>query len=101
MLTVVLLDVRGFEVLWVLDVVEGAAYGWEAIEVFCKMCLVSCVDDVQCVHPRIGYFFKVADAVIVAIWLRPWSLDCRWLSTPGAMTARDFLLLLVSLVLLL
>ena len=77
------------------------AEGWKAIGVVCKMRSVSCIDDMLCIHPRIGYFFKVADAVIVAIWLRPWSLDCRWLSTPGAMTTCNFLLLLVSLVLLL
>ena len=101
MFTVVFLDVRWLEILRVLDVVEDSTEGLEAIGIVCMLRSASCVDDVQCVHPRIGYFFKVADAVIVAIWLRPWSLDCRWLSTPGAMTARDFLLLLVSLVLVL
>jgi hypothetical protein len=101
LLNIKLLDVCGFEVLWVLDVVEDTAEGWKAIGVVCKMRSVSCIDDVPCIHPGIGYFFEVADAIVVAVRLRSWSLDCWWLSTPRAMTTCDFLLLLVSLVLLL
>ena len=99
MLTVVLLDICGFEVLRVLDVVENTAEGWESIGVVCKMCSASCVDDVPCVHYGIGYFFMVLTAVVVAIRLRPRSLVCWWLATLGAMIVCDFLILLVSLVL--
>ena len=101
MLTVVLLDVRGFEVLRVLDVVEDSAEGLEAIGVVCKLRSTSCIDDVSCVHYGIGYFFPVVAAVVVATWLRPRSLVCRRLATPGAMDACNFLILLVSLVLVL
>ena len=92
-------SICGFEILWVLDVVEDATEGREAIGNVRKVGTASCIDDVLCIHPGVGYFFKVATAVVVAVWLRPWSLDCWWLSTPRAMTARNFLLLLVSLVL--
>ena len=101
MLTVVLLDVRGFEVLWVLDVVEGAAQGWETIGIVYKMRLASCIDDLLHVHPEIDYFFMVVAAAIVAVLLRPWSLVCCGLSTPRTVPASNFLLLLVSSVLLL
>ena len=83
MLTVILLDVCGSEILRVLDVVEDAAKGWEAIGVVYKMCLASCVDDISCVHPGVGYFFTVAaTVVVVAGLLRPWSLVCCRLSPP-------------------
>ena len=102
MLTVVLLDVRRLEILWVLDVVEDTAEGGEMIGVVCKLRSASCVDDVLCVHYGIGYFFPVVPAVVVvAIWLRPRGLVRRWLATPRSMDACDFLILLVSLVLLL
>ena len=101
MLTVVFLDICGFEILRVLDVVEDAAEDWEAIGIVCEMCSASCVDDVPCVHYGIGYFLPVLAAIVVAVRLRPRSLVCWWLTTPGAMTACDFLILLVSLVLLL
>ena len=72
MLTVVLLDVRGLEILWVLDIFESPAQGLEAVGVVCKLSSTSCVDDVSCVHDGIGYLFPVASAVIVvAVWLRP------------------------------
>ena len=101
MLIVVLLDVCWLEILWVLDVVEDAAEGWEAIGVICKMSLTSCVDDVPCIHPGIGYFFPVVPTVVVvAVWLRARSLICLWLAASGAMTTRSFLILLVSSVLL-
>ena len=67
MLTVILLDVRGFEVLRVLNVVKDAAECWKAIGVVCKMCLASCIDDVPRVHPRVGYFFMVKAMVVVAV----------------------------------
>ena len=67
----------------------------------CKMRLASCIDDVPCIHPGVSYFFMVVAAAVVAVLLRPWSLVCYGLSTSGTMTACDFLLLLVSLVLLL
>ena len=96
MLTVILLDVCRLEILWVLDVVEDTAEGGQTIGVVCKLCSASCDDDVPCVHDGIGYLFPVVPAVIiVAIWLRPRGLVCRWLATPGAMDARDFLILLV------
>ena len=101
MLTVVLLDVRWLDVLWVLDVVEDSAEGLEAIGVVCKLRSVSCVDDVPCVNYIVGYLFPVVLAVVVAIWLRPMGLVCRWLVTPGSMDACYFLILLVSLILLL
>ena len=72
LLTVVLLDVRRLEILWVLDVVESPAQGLEAIGVVCKVFSASCVDDVPCVHDGIGYFFPVVPAVaVVVVWLRP------------------------------
>ena len=70
-------SVCGFEILWVLDIVKDAVEGWEAIGVVYKMRLASCIDDMPCIHPGIGYFFKVAVAVVVVVVrLRPWSLDC-------------------------
>ena len=99
MLTVVLLDVRGFEVLRVLDIVEDSAEGLEAIRVVYKLRSASCIDDVMCVHYGIGYF-PVVPAVVVVIWLRSRSLVCRWLATPGAVEACNFLVLLVPLILL-
>ena len=101
MLTVVLLDVRGLEILWVLDVVEDSAKGGEAIGVVRKLCSTSCVDDILCIHDGVSYLFPVMPTVVVAVWLRPRSFVCLRLATPGAMTARSFLILLISLVLLL
>ena len=92
-----LLDVRRFEILRVLDVVEDSAEGLEAIGVVCKLRYASCVDDVSCVHYRIGNFFPVVPVVVVVIWLRLRSLVCWWLATPGATKAYDFLILLVFL----
>ena len=84
MLTVVLLDVRRLEILRVLDVVEDSAEGLEAIGVVCKLRSAFCVDDVLCVHYEIGYLFPVMPAVVVvAIWLRPRGLVCRWLPPLG------------------
>ena len=100
MLTIVHLDVRGLEILRVLNVVEDSAEGLEAIGIVCKLRSASCIDDVPCVHYGVGYFFPVLPAVVVVIWLRPRSLVCRWLAIPGAMKACDFLVLLVSLILL-
>ena len=72
MLTVILLDICGFEILWVLDIVKDAVEGWEAIGVVYKLSYASCVDDVPCVHDGISYLFPVVPTVIVvAIWLRP------------------------------
>ena len=97
MLTVILLDICGFEILWVLDVVEDAAEGWEAIGIVYEMRSASCIDDVPCVHNGIGYFFPVVPTVVVvAVSLRARSLICLWLATSGAMTTRSFLILLVS-----
>ena len=102
MLTVVLLDVRRLEIHWVLDVVEDSAEGGEVIGVVRKLCSASCVDDIPCVHDGIGYLFPVVPAIIVvAVWLRPRGLVYWWLATPGALAARGFLILLISLVLLL
>ena len=102
MLTVVLLDVRRLEILQVFDVVESLAQSLEAVGVVRKLRSASCIDDVLCVHNRIGYLFPVVPmVVVVAVWLRPRSLVCLWLATPGAMTARSFLLFLIPLVLLL
>ena len=56
LLTVVLLDVRWLEILWVLGIVKDAVEGWKAIGIICKLCSASCVDDVPCVHYGIGYF---------------------------------------------
>ena len=100
MLTVVLLDVRRLEILWVLDVVEDSAEGGEAIGVVRKLCSASCIHDIPCIHNGVGYLFPVVPTVVVAVWLRPRSLVCLRLATPGAMTARSFLILLISLVLL-
>ena len=102
-LTVILLDVRRLEILRVLDVVESLAQGLEAVGVVRRLRSASCVDDVPCVHNRIGYLFPVVPivVVVVAVWLRARSLICLWLATSGAMTTRSFLILLVSLVLLL
>ena len=72
MLTVVLLDVRRLEILWVLDVVEDSAEGLKAIKVIRNLRSAYCVDDVPCVHYGIGYFLPIVSAVVVvAIWLRP------------------------------
>ena len=104
MLTVVLLDVRRLEILWALDVVEDSAEGLEAIGVVCKLRSASCVDDVPCIHYRVGYLFPVVPVVVVVvvvIWLRPRGLVCRLLATLGAMAARGFLIVLISLNLLL
>ena len=100
MLIVVLLDVCRFEILRVLDVVEDFAEGLEAIGVVCKPRSASCVDDVPRIHYGIGYLFPIVPTVVVAVRLRPRGLDYWWLATPGAMAARDFLILLISLVLL-
>ena len=75
MLTVVLLDVRRLEILWVLDVVESLAQGLEAVGIVRKLCSASCVDDIPCVHDRIGYLFLVVSTVVVAVRLRPKGLD--------------------------
>ena len=97
-----LLDVRRLGILWVLDIVEDIAEGGETVGVVRKVCSVSCVDDVSCVHDGIGYFFPVVPAIaVVVVWLRPRGLVCRWLATPGSMVACNFLILLVSLILLL
>ena len=100
LLTVVLLDVGGFEILWVVDVVEDAAEGWNPVRVICKMRLASCIDDLSSINPGVSYFFTVAAMVVAAVLLGPWSLVCCRLSTP-TVAASDFLILLVSLVLLL
>ena len=101
LLTVILLDVSRLEVFWVHDVVESAAKGWKSVGIICKMRLASCIDDILCIHPRVGYFFMVVPAAVVAVLLRPCSLVCCGLSTPRTLAASDFLLLLVSLILLL
>ena len=82
LLTVVLPDVRWFEIHRVLDVVEDSTEGLEVIRIICKLRSASCIDDVPCVHYGIGYFFPVVPSVVVATWLRPRSLVCRWLATP-------------------
>ena len=69
MLTVIFLDVGRFEILWVLDVVEDTAEGWELVGIICKMRLVPCVDDFSCVYPGIGYFFMIVAAAVVVILL--------------------------------
>ena len=90
------------EILRVLDVVKVSAEGLEAIGVVCKLRSASCVDNVPCVHYRVGYLFPVVPTVVVvAIWLRSRGLVCRRLATPGSMNACNFLILLVSLILLL
>ena len=99
MLTVVLLDVRGLEILRVLGIVEDSAEGSEVIRIVRKLRSASCIDDVPCIHYGIGNFFPVVPAVVVATWLRPRSLVCRRLATPWAMDACNFLILLISLVL--
>ena len=101
MLTVVLLDICWFEILSVLGVVENAVEGWKAVGIICKLQSASYIDDVSCVHYGMGYFLPVVAAVVAAIQLRPRSLVCWWLTTPGAMDACDFLILLISLILLL
>ena len=102
MLTVILLDVRRLEVLRVLDVVESPAQGLEAIGIVRKLCSVSCVDDIPCVHDGVGYLFPVVPmVVVVAVWLRSRSLVCWWLATPRAMTAPSLPIFLIFLVLLL
>ena len=102
LLTVVLLDVCRLEILRVLDVVVSLAQGLEAVGVVRKLRSASCVDDVPCVHDGIGYFFPVVPAVaVVVVWLRPRGLVFWRLATPGAMAAHDFLILLISSVLLL
>ena len=81
---------------------ESLAQGLEAVGVVYKLSSASCVDDVLCIHDGIGYLFPVASAVIVvAVWLRPKGLVCRWLVTPGAMAACSFLIFLIPLILLL
>ena len=95
------MDVGGFEILWVLDVVEDAAEGWKPIRVICKTHLASCVDDLPCVHPGVSYFLMVVSAAVVKILLVPWSLISCGLSTPRMLAASNFLVLLDSLVLLL
>ena len=87
MLTVVLLDVRWLEILWVLDIVKDSAEGLEAIGIICKLQSASYIDDVSCVHYGMGYFLPVVAAVVAAIQLRPRSLVCWWLTTPGVMNA--------------
>ena len=99
MLTVVLLNVGRFEILWVLDVVEDTAEGWEPVRIICKMHLAFCVDDLPRVHLRIGYFMVVPVHVVVVL-LKPWSLVSCGLSSSRTLTASDFLLVLVSLELL-
>ena len=79
MLTVVLLDICGFEILWVLDVVEDAAEGWEAFGIVCEMRSASCIDDIPSIHYGIGYFFSV----VVVVRLRPRGLVCYWLTPLG------------------
>ena len=96
-----LLDVRRLEILRVLDVVESLALGLEVVGVVRKLRSASCVDDVTCVYDGIGYLFPVVSTVVVAVWLKPRGLVYWWLATPGAMAARDFLILLISLNLLL
>ena len=76
MLTIVFLDICGFEVLRVLDVVENAAEGWEAIGIVYEMRSASCIYDVPCVHYGIGYFLPVLAAIVVVVRLRPRSLVC-------------------------
>ena len=66
-----------------------------------KVRSASCVNNVPCIHPGVGYFFTIEAATFVAVQLRPWSMVCYGLSTPRMLAACDFLLLLVSLVLLL
>ena len=77
------------------------AEGGEAIGVVCKLCSASCVDDIPCIHDRIGYLFPVVPTVVVVVRLRPGGLDYWWLATPGAVAARNFLIFLISLVLVL
>ena len=76
MLTVVLLDVLGLEVLRVLNVVEDSAEGLEVIGVVRKLRSVSCVDYISRIHYGIGYLLPVVPAVVVVIWLRLRSLVC-------------------------
>ena len=83
LLTVVLLDVRSFEILRVLNVVERLAQGLEAVGVVRKLRSVSCVDDIPCIHDGVGYLFPVMPTVVVAVWLRPRGLVCLRLATPG------------------
>ena len=101
LLTIVLLNLRGLEILRVLGIVEDSTKGSELIRIICKLRSASCVDDVPCIHYGIGYLLPVVPAIVVATWLRPRGLVCRWLATPGSMDACDFLILLVSLILLL
>ena len=71
MLTVVHLDVRRLEILRVLDVVKSLAQGLEAVGVVRKLCSVSCIDDIPCIHDGVGYLFPVVPTiVVVAVWLR-------------------------------
>src|SRR6185503_5325615 len=75
---------------------------WKRSELSASCDLRLCVDDVPCIHYGIGYFLPIVSAVVVvAIWLRPRSLVCRWLATPGSMVTCNFLILLISLILLL
>ena len=97
MLTVVLSDVRWLEILRVLGIVEDSTEGLEVIRIVHKLRSTSCVDDVPCIHYEIGYLLPIVPAVVVvAIWLRPRGLVC-----PGSMVTCNFLILLVSLILLL
>ena len=87
------------EILWVLDVVEDSAEGLEAIGVVRKLRSASCINNIPCIHYGIGNFLPIVSVVVVvATWLRPRSLVCRWLAAPGAMKACDFLVLLVPLI---
>ena len=72
LLTVILLDVCGFEILWVLDVVEDATEGRKAIGSVRKVRSASCINDVSCTQPGVAYFFEVMTAV-VTVRLRPWA----------------------------
>ena len=101
LLTVILLDVCWLEILWVLNVVEDSTEGGEAIGVVRKLWYASCVDDILCVHDRIGYLFPVVPTVVVVVRLRPRGLDFWWLATPVAVAARNFLISLVLLLMLL
>jgi hypothetical protein len=101
LLTIILLDVGGFEILRVLYVVEDVAKGWKPVGLVYKIHLASCIDDQPCIHPGLDYFFMVVVAVVVAVLLKPWNMVCYGLSTPRTLAASDFLLLLVSSVLLL
>ena len=40
----------------------------EAIGVVCKLRSASCVDDVPCIHYRVGYLFPVVPVVVVVVF---------------------------------